>query len=83
MKRSEMEELRRLLKLFLLKYDLNKPNVLRKNETAKFIKDELKQIGRWRNLSRGKFKRKERIPNSYSAQQKERKANRLSGDCPF
>lgn len=83
MKKSELIELRRLFKLFLSKYDLNKPSVLRKNETARFIKDELKQIGRWRNLSRGKFQRKERIRNAYLVQQKQRKTTRLPDDPPF
>lgn len=83
MKQSELNELRRLFGLFMSEYDLNAKNFTQRNETAKLIKDKLKEVGRWRNLSRGKFKRKERIKDTYSVQQKERKVKKMPDDCPF
>lgn len=54
MNKQDQDQLTLLLEKFFSECDLNARDFLCKNKIAALLKQELKKLGRWRSLPRGK-----------------------------
>ena len=86
MNTKEQHELIRLLNIFFDEFILNKRNATSTNQIAALLKKRLAEIGRWKNLPRGKHQYRPKTPREilrvHAAKTKTTKQIAVSSDDP-